>query len=562
MKTSLAFIFFLIFAQSIAQNGDTEKYFGNPLEIPIILSGTFAELRSNHFHGGLDIKTEQRIGLPVVAAAEGYISRISVSPWGYGKALYIQHPNGYTTVYGHLSRFSPEIEAFVKKLQYEQESYSIDVNPKENEIQVLKGDLIALSGDTGGSGGPHLHFEIRDSADRPMNPLMFGYQVPDSKAPKVSALFVYPLGEEAHVNQSGNRQKLPLTLQKDGSYLTPSIDACGDIGFGVSTVDQLDMAVNNNGVYRIETNLNGDEIFQANFEIFSFEESRRLNQLIDYAYYRKNWDKIQKLFVEKDNLLSIYSNVVNQGLVNVQDRMSYTYTIRISDFAGNERIIRIPIEGEMNNNPIVKEEDTTAYFVPADEATLFAEKGIDVYFPKNSLYGDTYLDLVFENEKVKVHEDVIPIHSPITIGFDVSKYKPEDREKMYVAKLNSAGRPYYSPTQKDGDRFFTQVKNFGTFTLGRDVKAPKLAPVNFRDGQWISGNKDLKIKMWDDISGIESYKATVNGKFILMEYEPKESLLTHYFSDGVVTDQENHLVITVKDNVGNTSIFESTFFRK
>ena len=216
----------------------------------------------------------------------------------------------------------------------------------------------------------------------------------------------------------------------------------------------------------------------------------------------------------------------------------------------------------MNENPIEKREDTTAYFVPASEATLFEEKGIDVYFPKNSLYGDTYLDLVFENEKVKVHEDVVPLHSPITIGFDVSKYKPEDREQMFVAKLNSAGRPYYSPTQRDGDRLFTEVKNFGTFGLGRDVKAPKVVPVNFRNGQWISNNKDLKVKMWDDLSGIASYKATVNGKFILMEYEPKESLLTHNFSDGVVTDEENKLVIKVIDNVGNTTIFESTFFRK
>ena len=164
--------------------------------------------------------------------------------------------------------------------------------------------------------------------------------------------------------------------------------------------------------------------------------------------------------------------------------------------------------------------------------------------------------------EVKVYEDVVPLHSPITIGFDVSKYKPEDREQMFVAKLNSASRPYYSPTQRDGDRLFTEVKNFGTFGLGRDVKAPKVVPVNFRNGQWISNNKDLKVKMWDDLSGIGSYKASVNGKFILMEYEPKESLFTHYFSDGVVTDEENKLLIEVTDNVGNTTIFESTFYRK
>lgn len=562
MKSTFALVFLFIFTCSFAQNGDTEKYFGNPLDIPIILSGTFAELRTNHFHGGLDIKTEQREGLSVLAAAEGYISRISVSPYGYGKALYIQHPNGYSTVYGHLSKFAPDIEAFIKKLQYEQETFSIDVNPKENELTVGKGDVIALSGNTGGSGGPHLHFEIRDSAERPMNPLMFGYEVPDSRKPKVSGLFAYPVGEEAHVNNSGKRQKLPLVLQKDGSYLTPKIEACGEIGFGVSTVDQLDMAPNNNGVYRIESSVNGDEIFQANFEIFSFEESRRLNQLIDYEYYKERWDKVQKLFVEPSNELSIYSNVINRGYVNVQDSLSYNYTIRITDFAGNERIIRIPIEGRMSENPVVKEKDSTAYFVPARESTLFEEKGIDVYLPQNSLYEDTYLDIVFENEKVKVHEDVIPLHSHITIGFDVSKYKPEDREQMFIAKLSSSGKPYYSSTQKDGERFITEVRNFGTFTLGRDVKAPRVVPVNFKNGQWISSNKDLKVKIWDDLSGIGSFKATVNGKFILMEYEYKDSMLTHHFSDGVITETENHLQITVTDNVGNTTVFESTFFRK
>lgn len=254
--------------------------------------------------------------------------------------------------------------------------------------------------------------------------------------------------------------------------------------------------------------------------------------------------------------------MVNQGIVNVQDSLSYNYTIKISDYAGNESIIRIPIEGRMSQLPITRKENTTPYFVPANEATLFEENGIDVYLPKNSLYSDTYLDLVFENEKVKVHEDVIPLHSHITIGFDVSKYTPEDREQMFVAKLSSSGKPYYSPTKRDGARLFTEVRNFGTFTLGKDVKAPQVVPSNFRDGQWISNNPSLEVKIWDDLSGIDSFKATVNGKFILMDYEYKQSLLTHDFSDGVVTETENKLQITVKDNVGNTTVYESTFYRK
>ena len=537
-------------------------YFDDPLEVPLALAGTFGELRSNHFHSGLDIKTQQREGLPVVAAAEGFVSRINVSHYGYGKALYIQHPNGYTTVYGHLKNFSPVIEEYIKKLQYQKESYEVEVYPSATELPIERGELVASSGNTGGSGGPHLHFEIRDGEQRPMNPLMFGIDIKDTRAPLVSGMFVYPIGEDAHVNGSTQRQRLRLIPQNDGSFKADQIEACGNIGFGISTIDQQDAAPNQNGVYRIEAKANGQKIFQANFEKFSFAETRHLNQLIDYAYYAQNRSRIQKLFVEPSNPLSIYSDVSNEGLLNVQDSLSYSYVVRVTDFAGNERVVYIPIEGQLPSQAVSKNEKTTEYFVQANEAAHFEDKGIDVYIPKNSLYQDVYLDVTFEDEKIQLHEDIVPIHSNITIGFDVSKYTPEDREQLFIASLNKWGNPNYSSTYKDGDRFTTKTRSFGTYTLASDTKAPSVVPVNFRNGQWISGNKDLKVKISDDLSGIKSFRATVNGKWILMEYEYKQNLLTHDFSDGVVTDTENQLKIEVTDNVGNTTIFESSFFRK
>ncbi|WP_423818848.1 M23 family metallopeptidase [Salinimicrobium sp. TIG7-5_MAKvit] len=563
MKRILAPLLFLTgFIVSAQVANVPTNYFDDPLQVPLALAGTFGELRSNHFHSGLDIKTQQREGLPVYASAEGYVSRINVSHYGYGKALYIQHPNGYTTVYGHLKNFSPEIEAYIKKLQYQNESYEVEVYPTASEIPVERGELIANSGNTGGSGGPHLHFEIRDGEQRPMNPLMFGIELEDTRAPIVSALFVYPAGEEAHVNGSATRQKLRLIPQQDGSFRAEKIDACGEIGFGITAVDQLNAAPNHNGVYKIESSANGEKLLQVNFEKFSFAETRHLNQLIDYGYYTQNNSRIQKLFVEPSNPLSIYSDVKNEGYLNVQDSLSYNYTIKVSDFAGNERIVHVPIEGKHRND--IKEDPSkiTDFFVPASTGAQFESNGIDVYIPENSLYQDAYLDVSFEDEKVSLHEDVIPIHSNISIGFNVSKYKPEDREQMFIARLNKWGNPQYSDTTKDGERFTTKTRTFGTYTLGRDVKAPTVTPVNFRDGQWISGNKDLKIKISDDLSGIKSYRATVNGKFILMEYEYKRNLLTHDFADGVVTDTENHLKLEVIDNVGNTTVFESTFFRK
>ena len=556
----LLFLFSLV-AGAQAPNVPTD-YFDDPLQVPLVLSGTFGELRSNHFHSGLDIKTQQREGLPVFASAEGFVSRINVAHYGYGKALYIQHPNGYTTVYAHLKNFSPRIEEYIKKLQYQKESYEVEVYPNASELPIERGEIVANSGNTGGSGGPHLHFEIRDGEQRPMNPMMFGIDLEDTRAPIVSGVYVYPSGEESHVNGSAQRQKLRLIPQQDGSFRAEKIEACGEIGFGINTVDQLNAAPNQNGVYRIETSANGEKLFQANFERFSFAETRHLNQLIDYGYYTQNRNRIQKLFVELSNPLSIYSNVSNQGYLNVQDSLSYNYTIKVSDYAGNERIVNIPIEGKQRSDIKENPSNITDFFVPAGSGAQFEGNGIDVNIPKNSLYQDTYLDITFENERVSLHEDIIPIHSNITIGFDVSKYKPEDREQMFIASLNKWNRPNYSSTTKDGERFTTKTRTFGTYTLARDTEAPKVIPINFRDGQWISGNKDLKVKISDDLSGINSYRATVNGKFILMEYEYKQNLLTHDFSDGVVTDTENLLRIEVVDNVGNTTIFESTFFRK
>lgn len=547
---------------AFAQSENAVGFFNNPLEVPLVLSGTFGELRSNHFHGGLDIKTQQREGLPVLAAAEGYVSRINISHYGYGKALYILHPNGFTTVYGHLKEFPPKISSYVKKRQYEKESYEIELFPDPSDLKVEQGELVAYSGNTGGSGGPHLHFEIRDERQRPMNPLMFDYEVKDSRAPIINSVYVYPLQEGSHANQSARRQKLHLSLNSDGSYNAQKIEALGNIGFGISTVDQLDHAPNRNGVFRIESIVNGEKVFQANFEKFSFSESRHINQLIDYEHYSKNRERIQKLYVEDSNPLSIYSNTINQGLLNVLDGFSYNYVIKVRDFAGNQRIIRIPVEGRKTENILPKEEFTTPYFVQADQNTVFEENGIDVYFPKNSLYQDSFLDISFEEEKIKLHEDVVPIHSRITIGFDVSKYKPEDREQMYIARLSSYGLPSYMHTIKKEDRFVTNTRNFGEFTLARDTNPPKITPVNFRDEQWISYHDELKVKILDSETGIGDYRATINGKFILMEYEYKDNMLTYDFDDKISTETENELEITVTDNVGNTTIYTATFFRK
>ncbi|HSP82514.1 MAG TPA: M23 family metallopeptidase, partial [Gillisia sp.] len=478
------------------------------------------------------------------------------------KALYIQHPNGYTTVYGHLQKFSPEIEAYIKKQQYAKESYEVEIYPEAGVLPVNQGDLVAFSGNTGGSGGPHLHFEIRDVSQRPMNPKLFGINVKDTQPPTITSLYAYPLGEEAHINGSANRQRLRLIPVPDGSFRTEQINACGDIGFGISAFDKQDGAANNNGVYKIEATLNGDVVFEMNMDRFSFTETRHLNQLIDYEYFSNNKSRIKQLFVGPNNPLSIYNNVVNNGVVNVMDSLNYVYSIKVLDHSGNEKVVRIPVKGNQPGNIQPKKKPETEYFVNANQAFSAEENGVDIYIPKGSLYYDTFLDIKFKGDTVDFHKDDTAIHSNITIGFDVSKYTPEEREKMFIARLGYGGRPFYNSTTKKGNRFTAGIRTFGNYTLAADVKPPVITPVNFKNGQWISGNKTLVLRISDDLSGIKSYRATVNGKFILMEYEYKNNTLTHYFADGVVTDAENNLKVIVTDNVGNSSTYEATFHRK
>lgn len=561
MRSKLIILFAFFSISSYSQSNVPVDYFSSPLEIPLILSGTFGELRSNHFHSGLDIKTQQQTGLNVHASGPGYISRIKVQQWGFGRAIYIQHPNGYTTVYGHLKAFSPKIEAYVKKRQYKQESWEIELYPSAEELPVKQGEIIAFSGNSGSSGGPHLHFEIREGA-LPMNPMRFGIDIQDSRKPIINSVFVYPVGDKAYANRKGKRQKLRLIRLGNGTFKTEKIQAFGAIGFGVSTVDQLDFAPNKDGIYKIQTFCNGSNNFNMAFNSFSFSESRYLNRMIDYSYYKEYDDRIQKLFIQPNNPLSIYDGVVNKGLINIKNGQDYVYTIKVSDFAGNTSTVRIPVEGHQAQNVQFEAVEKTNYYARANHASVFEEGIFDVYIPKGALYEDTYLSISVDGETIHLHNDKTPLHKNITIGFDVSKYTPEDRQQLCIARTYPWGSKYYSDTNKEGNRFTTRTRTFGTYTLVRDDTPPKISPVNFSDDRWISNHDKLKLQITDDFSGISKYRATVNGKFILMAYNHKTDLITYDFDDKAIKSTENHLKVIVTDNVGNSTTFEATFFRK
>lgn len=558
----ILFLFLSLSTLCVAQNNYPQDYFRNPLEIPLVLAGTFAELRSNHFHSGLDIKTQQRIGLNVYSSASGFVSRIKVSHFGYGKALYITHPNGYTTVYAHLNKFSSEIETYVKKHQYEKETYEIELFPSAGDLKIKKGQIVALSGNTGGSGGPHLHFEIRDKKERPINPMLFGIDIKDSVNPIISSIYAYPLDENSYINKSNSKKKLRLIPLKNGDYAVENIEAYGKIGFGIETIDRQDLAANKNGVYNIQTFINGNKNFELDFKRFSFDETKHINRLIDFEHYKTKKKRIQKLF-KQNNPLSMYKDVLNNGVLYIKDSTYSVYKIKVGDYKNNNTWATITIKGNLIDSIKTQPKKTTPFFINANETTHLKQGKVSVDFYKNTFYDDFYIDFKVKNDTLLLHKDIIPAKKNFKITYDVSAYSKTDKSKLYIARLLGYKKyPVYSSTKRKGNLLTTYTKTLGEFALATDTIKPTITPINFKIGQWLSNFRYLKIKIDDKETGISNYRATVNGKWILMEYDYKTKTLIHDFNDSVISDTKNNLKVIVTDNVGNNSTFETVFFRK
>ncbi|MEO5775851.1 MAG: M23 family metallopeptidase [Flavobacterium sp.] len=559
-------IFCFVFLFSILGFGQTQypkDYFRSPLDIPLQLSGNFGELRPNHIHSGFDCKTMKKEGFNVYAVADGYVSRIKISEVGYGKAIYITHPNGYTTVYGHLQSGYGEIEKYIKKEQYKAKSYEIDVALNPNDLVVKKGDIIAISGNTGGSDGPHLHFEIRDTqSEKIINPMYFGFDtvIPDSKRPAINSLWVYPLDENSVVNESKRPVSVNLSLQDDGSYLAEKISASGTIGFGITTADYDDVSWHSNGVFRVQTFLNGKTDFGYQFDTFAFDETRFVNLLIDYARYKKQGQRVQKLFMENPYPLSIIKPGTNNGIISASSNLMQSYRIEVADFSENITKIFIPIQYSTLPARVSEVPITSKYFVKAKKENIFSLENVTVNFPANTFYDDFYMDFEVKKGILKLHEDIVPAFTNFSITFEDSISPQKDREKMFIGSVYRNKIGYYN-TKRYKNSFTIYTKYLGEYKLVKDGVPPRIKLDRHIGGKWISDINELKFTISDELSGIKSYDGYLNGKWILLEYEPKTKKLIHRFSDGIVNEGKNDLKVVITDNVGNSSIFETQFFR-
>ena len=527
-----------------------------PLDIPFALSGTFGEPRSTHFHLGIDIKTKGKEGWEVKSVAPGYISRIRISLVGYGKTLYINHSDQTTSVYAHLKKFNPKIEAYIKSIQYEKESYTLQQFPKKDAFPIAAGEVIGYSGNTGSSLGPHLHFEIRDTkSQKPLNPLFFKLPVTDNQRPQIQKLFLfYPQ------NNSTLTHSDAVLLQKvnDSSYKTPLVMSSGKIGLGVQMYDRQDLSYSKNGIYKAQVFINGKTIARYEFDQLDYSDSNKLFIIVDYPNYKNKRTKIQKMFFQNHKPLTFIKYLNNEGVFNIEPRKSYQVKVIVEDFSGNSSYIEMYIEGtnkEIPDKKLIGElvEPRLDYFFPMDKK--------EVYFPKKTFFSKAVLNIKEKGDTLSLGPDLFPFNNPYEIRFKVNEKDSIKLRQTFIAKKTEKKLLFLTTNIKE-EHWTTKVKEMGDFTLARDSIAPKISPTNFKANQWLSNFKFINFSISDDFSGVKSYRGTINGEWVLFEYEPKRNRLTYDLSDKLFDLAKHELRLEVEDNVGNKAIYETTYFRK
>lgn len=540
-----------------------KNYFQSPLEIPLNLSGNFGELRTNHFHAGIDIKTEQREGLNVLAAAEGYVSRIKVAPAGYGYALYIDHPNGYTTVYGHLLRYAPNIDEYVKNQQYDLESFSVDLFPEKGLLPVTKGEVVGLSGNSGSSGGPHLHFEIRETAtEKLVNPLLFGLVVKDKIPPSVSHVWLVPLTDSSWVNGA----RLPVVLETKGGGLktTTLPNVYGDVGFAITTVDMLDGNSNRCGVYRIELFVDGLQVYGQRMDRLDFATNRAMNAHTIYERFKKDRSSIHGSYRLPGNPLDIYDNLVNDGVISFRDGKAHACEYRLLDIMGNESRVKFNVQSLTAPGKPLPSKAHLAHWDWERDNAIETER-VRISMKANTLYENLDLDIT---ETTKIANSVgpayliaspyEPAHNAYSLALKADKVKPGYERKTTVVRWDPDKNKLIAEASKFENGWISAEPMYlGYFALMTDTVKPGISVVDF--AAIMKGKKSFSFKISDGLSGIDQIIPRIDGKWALMEYDAKNSRLTYYFNSRYIAPGEHQFELTVIDAVGNEKKFNGRF---
>lgn len=544
----------------ITNNTAEAQQLRKPMDIPVLLSGNFGELRSNHFHSGIDFKTQGVEGKPIHSVQDGYVSRISVSPWGYGNGLYITHPDGTTTIYGHLQKFSQKITAYLKEKQYEQESFNVNLSLTPDELPVKEGELVALSGNTGSSGGPHLHFEVRDTeTEEPMDPIEYYKDlIKDTQAPKIQGIMVYSMPGKGVVN--GSRRKLelkPVTAKNGKQTLTGKIEAWGEIGLAVKGYDYMDNTSNIYGIKDITLTADSQVIFHSNLDRFAFDESRYLNSFTDFEEWKEHRSFYIKSFVDPGNRLRFIESL-NRGILTIDEPRTYHLTYQLADAFGNTTQLSIQIEGKEQPIPEVDTENTELFHWWSDNR--FGAKGIRLTIPKGNLYDDLYFRYSVKEDSAALgathilHNKPVAFHKSAKLSLRLQTDTLDNKLQYGIVRLQNGRRSWTGGVYRNG-WVDADIKETGSYTLGQDLVPPTITPLN--PATWVS-KQAIALRLSDNLSGVQTYRGEIDGQYVLFEMNSK-SVITYHFDKERLARGKHTLKLFVTDACGNQSTYTYPF---
>jgi hypothetical protein len=548
---------------------DSLPKFAPPLDIPLILSGNFAELRSNHFHTGIDIKTSGVEGLKVRSAEKGYVSRIKVSPYGYGNAVYIEHPNGYTTVYGHLQSFSSKIQEAAKLEQLANQNFSVDFSPSP-KIEIDRSEVIGLSGNSGGSGGPHLHFEIRETkSEKPQNPLLFGFNIEDNIPPRIRGVRFHPLSDSSLINGSNSARSFIVKGGSGDYYLKEGqvIEVSGPFGISVHGLDFLNGAPNKCGLYSVELVVDGKKVCEQEFSELDFATTRHINCYKDYEAFKTRRWHYHKSFVEPGNKLEIYKYVNDaNGTLNLADSVhNALYTLK--DAYGNTSTLTF----QFTVKPFTSEatqanRDYDALFNYDSDNHFEYNQEISIDIPKGALYKDLKFEFGRElpsnqtvSPRYNVHNKYVPLQSAMRVGIKAGDISAGLRQKLVARRENPAGNYTYLAGEMDGENFSFESKELGIFALVLDTIKPELSLSKWSSSGVLDEKSILNFIGKDDMSGIKDFNATVNGEWVVLNYDPKNNRFWLRPGESAFKPGTNTLEITLEDYCENSTVLSLSY---
>lgn len=579
LKPLLLTLFFSVLIQFIAQ-GQTKNYprsqFESPIRRQLNLSGNFAELRTNHFHSGIDLRIGGVEGESVYSPYQGSVSRIKIQAWGGGKNLYIEHTNGYTTVYMHLKNYSPKIEEYIRKYQYENQTYEFDIEVSKDKLRIEKGELIAYAGSSGSSGGPHLHFEIRDTKSQNIiNPQHFGIEVIDSIPPFIESLLISPEGVFSRVEGMPKKQIYEIIgdnqlRPKDKKTIKPNdtVQVTNQISLGLQAYDRSLGSTLKNGVYSYKL-LVDDEIFwEFQIDEFSFDKSRYINACIDYELFR---NKNQKYLITKklpNNQFPNFKAINSTGIIKLEPNTVKKVEYILQDYKKNTTNFTFYLQASVSN-PNTKtnyEKSSTETFYWQKDNTI-VDNQFKVTVPKNALYEiadinyQRTIDLITQYPILKI-ESSSALHSNMIIEIPIpNSIKPEHKTKIVVVEQKNRSKNSIGG-EVNQNSIIASARFFGTYSIALDTISPTVVPRNFKSNVRLKPKQNtLTLRIKDELSGIAKYKGYINDKWVLMEYDGKTATLTYNIDNKELNQPTNNLRIELQDEVGNATVQSFTIIK-